>query len=294
MNRAPHPLQEKRAAVSYATQQGLSHRRACALVTLNRSTACYKAHGSDDAALVAKIAAIQAGQPRFGVRRVFVRLCKQGEEVNHKRVQRVMHVYGLQVVRRRTKKTIRTGASVPSKAEYPNHVWTVDFQEDALMGGRKLRILNILDEFTREWLAVVVGASASAKTVTGALLPLFQERGSSPVFVRSDNGGEFIADALKVLLARERAASLFIEPGRPWQNGYIESFHGRLRDELLDRESFLSIEEAQVRLEAHRHWYNRERPHSALGYRCPEEFRQDWERDQKAARPSEDQDATKA
>lgn len=294
MNRAPHPLQEKREAACYAIEQGLSQRRACDLVALNRSTACYKAHGSDDAALIAKIAAIQAQHPRFGVRRVFVRLRKEGEQLNHKQVQRVMHVYGLQVVRRRTKKTLRTGASVPCKAEYPNHVWTVDFQEDALMGGGKLRLLNILDEFTREWLAVVVGANASARTVMAALLPLFRERGSSPVFVRSDNGGEFIADALRELLAREQVASLFIEPGSPWQNGYIESFHGRLRDELLDREAFVSIAEAQARLEAHRVWYNRERPHSALGYRSPEEFRQDWERDQRAAGPSGDQDATKA
>jgi transposase InsO family protein len=205
-----------------------------------------------------------------------------------------MHVHGLQVVRTKAKKTIRTGASVPCKAEYPNHVWTVDFQEDALMEGGKLRLLNILDEFTREWLAVVAGASAAARTVMAALTPLFRERGGSPVFVRSDNGGEFIADALKELLARERTASLFIEPGSPWQNGYIESFHGRLRDELLDRETFLSIAEAQVRLEAHRLWYNRERPHSALGYRSPEKFRQDWERAQKAAPRSEDQDVTKA
>ena len=294
MNRAPHPLQEKREALSYATEKGLSQRRACALVALNRSTACYRTHGSDDAALIAKIAAIQAQHPRFGVRRVFVRLRKEGEQLNHKRVQRVMHVYGLQVVRRRTKKTIRTGASVACRAEYPNHVWTVDFQEDALIGGGKLRLLNILDEFTREWLSVIVGASASAKTVMAAFLPLFRERGRPPVFVRSDNGGEFIADALQELLVREQSASLFIEPGSPWQNGYVESFHGRLRDELLDREAFLSVAEAQVRLEAHRLWYNRERPHSALGYRSPEEFRQDWERAQKAAWTAQDQDATKA
>ena len=282
MTSAPDPLKERKEAVRYSTGRGLSQRRSCSLVALNRSTARYQSQGiqeANDADLAQKIRAIQAELPRYGVRRVFVRLCKSGETVNHKRVQRVMHVYNLQVLRRKSKKTIRTGAQVPTKAEYPNHVWTIDFQEDALIGGRKIRLLNLLDEFTREWLAVVVGASASAKTVMQALTSLFRERGT-PTYLRSDNGGEFIAGDLAALLVEAQVAAKFIDPGSPWQNGFIESFHGRLRDELLNRETFLSVKEAQVRLEVHRLWYNQEREHSALAYLSPIEFRQQWERQQ--------------
>lgn len=172
---------------------------------------------------------------------------------------------------------------MPQKAEHPNHVWAIDFQEDALIGGRKVRLLNILDEFTREWLAVVVGARASAQTVMDALTKLFQERGA-PQFLRSDNGGEFVADRLADLLARSEVTAFFIKPGSPWQNGFIESFHSRLRDELLNREAFLSVKEAQIRLEAHRLWYNQERPHSALAYLAPKAFRRKWEQAEEAKR----------
>jgi putative transposase len=281
MNGAPHPLKERREAVRYATERGLSQRRSCSLVALNRSTARYRSHGeqaADDADFAQKIRKVQAQLPRYGVRRVFVRLRKAGETANHKRVQRVMSLYKLQVVRRRSKKTIRTGAPVPGKAEHPNHVWTLDFQEDALISGRKVRLLNVLDEFTREWLAVVVGATASAKTVLEALSALFLQRGT-PTFLRSDNGGEFIAGSLAGLLAEANVDARFIDPGKPWQNGFIESFHGRLRDELLNRETFLSVKEAQVRLEAHRLWYNQDREHSSLAYLSPKEFREKWDRE---------------
>ena len=276
MNGAPEPRNEKREAVTYAVSRGLAQRRGCTLFALNRSTARYLAHGGDDTALVQSIQTLQAEQPRFGVRRIYVLLCQGDIKVNRKRVQRVMHVHNLQVIRRRTKKTIRTGARVPQRAEYPNHVWTIDFQEDALIGGRKVRVLNILDEFTREWLAVVVGASASATTVLSALQSVFRER-RAPTFLRSDNGGEFIAGSLAALLTRENVNAFFIEPGSPWQNGFIESFHGKVRDELLNRESFVSVREAQARLDRHRIWYNQKRPHSALAYLTPETYRREWE-----------------
>jgi putative transposase len=287
MNSTSSPIREKREAIHYATKRGLSERRAAVLVALHRSTARYEPRRPDDTVLVDKIKAIQTTLPRFGIRRVHNRLWRTGEIVNHKRVQRVMKEHGLMVKRTRRKKTIRTGANVPDKAEHPNQVWTIDFQEDALLGGRKVRILNILDEFTREWLAVVVGFSASARTVMGTLLPLLARRGS-PLFLRSDNGGEFVAEDLKTLLKGVGVSSRFIEPGHPWQNGFIESFHGRLRDELLDREAFVSLAETRVLLERHRVWYNRERPHSSLGYLSPEEFRQGWQQRQleAAALPS--------
>jgi len=275
MNGTSSPDKEKREAIHYATKRGLSQRRACSLVAMHRSTARYEPCRPDDTLLVERIKDIQTTLPRFGVRRVHYRLGRTGEKVNHKRVQRVMRENDLTVKRTRRKKTIRTGASVPALALYPNHVWTIDFQEDALLGGRKVRILNILDEFTREWLAVVVGLSASAKTVMGALLPLFRGRGA-PLFLRSDNGGEFVAADLKILLEASGTASRFIDPGHPWQNGFIESFHSRLRDEFLNRESFVSLSETRVRIEQHRLWYNRERPHSSLSYLSPDEFHQAW------------------
>jgi transposase InsO family protein len=279
MSAAPHPLTEKRDAVAFAKQQGLSERQACQLLALHRSTLRYQAdqaRETDETSLVEKIQAIRKVSPRFGVRRVYARLRQQGEAINHKRVQRIMQRHGLQVRRRKSKKTIRTGASIPQEATHPNHVWTLDFQEDSLLSGGKILLLNVLDEFTREWLAVVVGKEATARVVVDTLVSLFGERGK-PAFLRSDNGSAFIAGEVQALLATIGATPFFIEPGKPWQNGFVESFHGRLRDELLDREAFASLAEARVRLEEHRRWYNGERPHSALGYRSPLAFRQDWE-----------------
>jgi transposase InsO family protein len=196
-----------------------------------------------------------------------------------------MRQNGLLVKKSHRKKTIRTGATVPCKAEYPNHVWTLDFQEDALIGGKKVKILNILDEFTREWLEVVAGATTSAALVMRTLLPLFARRGT-PEFLRSDNGGEFIAGQLKQLLEEARVASYFIDPGSPWQNGFIESFHSHLRDELLNREAFATLTEIRHQLASHRLWYNQERIHSSLDYITPEEYHQAW-KDKKQERSLE-------
>lgn len=171
---------------------------------------------------------------------------------------------------------------VPCVAERPDHVWTYDFVEDALLDGRKMRILNILDEFTREWLAVKVGASMSGKAVVSVLRPVFAERGA-PAFVRSDNGSEFIAWEVREALEEVGATPAFITPGSPWQNGFVESFHGRLRDECLDREAFLTLKETQVCLEGHRTFYNERRPHSSIGYIAPAEFRRLWENTRKQA-----------
>lgn len=283
MSGTPNPLQERRQGACYAISRGLSERRACVLVNLGRSTARYASRDPDgrmDADLVEQIRTVQAKYSRFGVRRVWATLRRQGRAVNHKRVQRVMRQYQLVVVRRRKSKRIRSGASVPCQAEYPNHVWTIDFQEDALLSGRKVRILNVLDEFTREWLAVWVGGNASARIVANTLLALFADRGVPPAFLRSDNGGEFIAQEVQQLLANAGSAPWYIEPGSPWQNPFVESFHSRLRDEFLNREAFNTVSEFQVRIEACRRSYNDERPHSSLGYQTPTEFRLAWERAQ--------------
>jgi len=277
MNSAPEPLQEKREAVAYGIARGLSERGACRLVAVHRSSTRYRAHPNDDAPLIEKLRQIKAKHPRFGVRRVHWTLKKAGEAVNHKRVQRLWKQEGLAVVgRKKKRRVLRTESSPPCRAEYPNHVWSCDFLEDALLSGRKYRLLSVLDEFTRQWLALRVGFSLGSKSVIAVLEPLFVEHGA-PCFLKSDNGPEFIALELKAWLSCRGSGPLYIEPGKPWQNGHVESFGGKLRDECLEREAFVSLGEAEVCLERHRRWYNAERPHSSLGYQPPLSFKAAWQ-----------------
>lgn len=224
-----------------------------------------------DIALATELAKIKDKYPRFGIRRAHALLRADGQVINRKRVARVWQKSGFQVPQRPKKRKIRTGGTVPCQAERPNHVWSYDFQADALVSGRKLRLLSILDEFTREWLSVTVGVSLTSQAVLAALKPLFVSRGV-PCFVRSDNGSEFIAAEVQAWLQDSGSAPQYIDPGCPWQNGFQESFHGKVRDELLNREVFVSVAEAQARLEAHRRWYNQERPHSSLKYLPPNKF----------------------
>lgn len=219
--------------------------------------------------------------PRFGIRRAHALLRNSGQIINHKRVQRLWHTHGLQVLQRPKKRKIKTGRTVACLAERPNQVWSYDFQEDALLSGRKVRLLNILDEFTREWLSVTVGVSLTSQAVIAALRPLFLSRGA-PSLVRSDNGPEFIAAEVQDWLRTNGSKPHYIDPGCPWQNGFTESFHGKLRDELLDREVFASVAEAVVRLETHQRWYNEERPHSSLNYLSPAQFAWVWQQQQEA------------
>jgi len=224
--------------------------------------------------------------PRFGVPRVVVMLKAAGppfDTVNRKRIERLWRLAGLQVAcrRRQRRKQKPERSRLPCQADHPNHVWTYDFIEDALLDGRKIRILNILDECTREWVAVKAGVSMSGKAVIGVLIPLFRAR-AVPTFLRSDNGGEFIANEVREALKTAGASPAYIDPGAPWQNGFVESFHGKLRDECLDQETFLTIREAQVCLEKHRRFYNDVRPHSALRYQTPRMFKQEWEERQRS------------
>lgn len=249
-----------------------------------RSSTRYLAHPRDDQALREQLEQIKSKYPRFGSPRVHALLRADGQGINHKRVERVWHKSGLQVPQRPKKRKIKTGRGVPCQAERPNHVWSYDFQEDGLLSGRKLRLLNVLDEFTREWLSVTVGVSLTSQAVLAVLKPLFVLRGA-PTFVRSDNGPEFIATEVQAWLKESGSAPHYIDPGCPWQNGFTESFHGKLRDEFLDREVFASVQEAQVRLEIQRRWYNEERPHSSLKYVPPAAFARAWRQEQVENKP---------
>jgi putative transposase len=253
----------------------VSERRACKVISQPRMTQRYEIKQPDrDKALTTEIKKLAKRHKRYGYRMIAAKLRQSGWIVNHKRVQRIWQKEGLQVPYRRKFKKAK-GSSENScavkKAEYANHVWTYDFMGDQTEDGRKLKLLTVLDEFTRESPAIEVGRSIRAKDVIAVLEYLFMVRGA-PKFVRSDNGPEFIADKIKKWLEQKHVGTLYIEPGSPWENGYIESFNGRLRDEILDRELFYSVKEARVVVEDWRLEYNNLRPHSGLGYMTPAAF----------------------
>lgn len=211
---------------------------------------------------------------RYGYRRVWSLLRRDGFKVNRKRIHRLWRLNGLKVPQRRRKKRAlgqgSNGCAV-RKAEHKNHVWAWDFIHDRTANGRTLKWISVVDEYTRECLVLEVGRSLKAVDVIEAIAEAMKRRGA-PKHIRSDNGPEFIAGALKCWLERAKVKTLYVEPGSPWQNGYAESFHARLRDELLEQELFGSVEEA-ILLSRRWSWeYNFERPHSALGYRTPAEY----------------------
>lgn len=214
--------------------------------------------------------------PRYGYRRVWALLRGEGWEVNRKRVHRLWREAGLRVPQKAQKRS-RIGGSVGENGTvrlapaYPNHVWSYDFVFDRTEDGRPLKLLPILDEHTRECLALVVSRSITSRRVVAELDRLIAERGA-PAFVRSDNGPEFVATAVKAHLAASGSEARFIDPGSPWQNAYVESFNGKLRDELLARELFGSVTEAAVLSARYRRHYNEARPHSALDYQTPVAF----------------------
>mgnify|MGYP001364538489 CR=1 FL=1 len=208
---------------------------------------------------------------RYGYRRITALLRALGWRVNHKRVERIWRQEGLKVPKRQPKRGrlwLGDGSCVRLRPEHPNHVWAYDFVACRTQDGRQLRMLTVIDEFTRECLAIRTARHIRSDDVLGLLTELFTLRGV-PGHIRSDNGPEFTALAVRQWLGRVGARTLFIEPGSPWENGYVESFNGKLRDELLEREVFYTLREAQVLIERWRKEYNTLRPHSALGYRPP-------------------------
>ena len=254
---------------------GMSERQACRLVGQHRSTQ-RREHGvpDDEPALVRDLRSLSARHPRFGYRRVHCLLKDMGWRINAKRVQRLWRREGLKVPQRRRKRRAR-GSSANScalrKAEHPNHVWSYDFLSEVTESGRRLRILAITDEFTKECLCLHVAHSIDSKVVLGLLASIMIERGS-PRVIRADNGPEFVAEAVVTWLKRVDTEAAFIAPGSPWENGVIESFNSKLRDELLNLEILQDLQHARFLLEGYRVIYNTERPHSSLGYLTPAKF----------------------
>jgi len=253
----------------------VSERRACKVLNQPRMTQRYKTKQPDrDNAMTEEIKQLAKKHKRYGYRMITAKLRQEGWIVNHKRVQRIWRKEGLQVPYRCKFKKAE-GSSGNSccvkKAEHINHIWSYDFISDQTDDGRRLKILTVLDEFTRESLAIEAGRSIRAKDVIAVLEYLFMIR-VVPGYIRSDNGPEFIADKIRRWLSDNHVETLYIEPGSPWENGYIESFNGKLRDEVLDREVFHSVKEAKVLVESWRLEYNNHRPHSSLGYMTPAAF----------------------
>jgi len=237
-----------------------------------RSSVRYvRSHKDDEEPLSKRIVELATDYGRYGYRRITALLQADGWRVNHKRVERIWRQEGLKVPARQPKRRrlwLNDGSCVRLRPTRPNHVWSYDFVAERTSDGKALRILKIIDEHTRECLASVVARKIRASEVIETLTNLFVERGV-PEHIRSDNGPEFTASAVRDWLGRLGAKTLFIEPGSPWENGYIESFNGKMRDELLNRELFDTLLEAQVLTERWRQEYNEFRPHSALGYRAP-------------------------
>ena len=208
---------------------------------------------------------------RYGYRRITGLLHGEGWTVNHKRVERLWRREGLKVPRKQPKRGrlwLADGSCIRRRPEYWHHVWAYDFVAERTHDGRPLKILTVVDEYSRECLAIVVARRLRATDVLETLAELFATHGL-PAFIRSDNGPEFTAVLIRLWLEALAVQTLFIEPGSPWENGYVESFNGKLRDKLLDREIFYTLTEAKILIERWRRGYNTVRPHSALGYRPP-------------------------
>ena len=255
----------------------ISERRACRVLGQSRTTQRYQSQRpAADRKLLQAMRRIADRRPRFGSPRTHRLLQALGWRVNHKRVERIWQEENMQVPHKQHKRRrLPSGGSenscVRKRTEHKDHVWSYDFVADRLENGRQIRMLVVIDEFTRECLAIEVSRSFTAKQVIEVLRYLFAVRGT-PKFVRSDNGPEFVAKELRKWLDQADVKTLFITPGSPWENGYVESFNGKLRDELLNQELFLSLEEARWVVDRWRLDYNHHRPHSALDYQTPAAF----------------------
>jgi putative transposase len=282
----------KREAADYAREtHGVSRAQACGLVDLARSSYYYKAKDRGDGPLREALKKAAAKRRRWGYRRLTVVLRRAGWTDNHKRIYRVYREAGLQVPKRRKRKTAKWRGEKPVAPQRMNQRWSMDFVHDATAGGRKIRLFNVVDDFTRECLRIEVDTSLSGQRVARVLNQLLELRGK-PQALLSDNGPEFTGKALDQWAYDNGVQLQFIEPGKPMQNPYVESFNGKLRDECLNEHWFLNLDEARSIAENWRIDYNRIRPHSALNYMTPAEFAKQVENG--AIPPWGDQEGTTA
>ena len=258
--------------MEHAKQEGASERHACQLVDQPRGTQRYQpTQRNDEDALTRAIIALARQYGRYGYRRITIKLQEAGWNVGKDRVERIWRREGLKVPQRqkpRGRLWLNDGSCVRLRPERPNHVWSYDFMSAFSHDGRTVRFLNLIDEYTRECLAIYVGRRVNSNQVIEVLADAMIEHGI-PEYIRSDNGPEFVAKELRKWLARTGARTLYIEPGSPWENGYCESFNSKMRDEFLNGEIFYSLKEVRVLAERWRVYYNTQRPHSSLGYRPP-------------------------
>ena len=262
----------RREQVAYAMRRGLSQRRSCTLLQVARSALSYQSMKAEkDTPVLERMTALGAQYPRFGYRRIRVFLAREGHGMSFGRCHRLWRCARLQVPRRRPRKRIARGRPRPLAPTGANQVWSYDFVFDWCANGQQLKCLTVTDEWTREGLAIEVDGRIRSGRVIEVLSRLISERGA-PLYLRSDNGPEFVARALLKWMADQGIETALIDPGRPWQNGVAESFNGKFRDECLSLEWFLSRAQAKVVIEAWRRRYNEVRPHSSLGYLTPAEF----------------------
>jgi len=262
----------RRSQVTYATGKGLSQRRACTLLGVSRSALTYRSvRAAKDAPVLARMTALSAQYPRYGYRRIAIFLARDGHPISFGRAHRLWRLAQLQVPQKRPRKRIASGRPRPDAATGANQVWSYDFVFDWCANGQKLKCLTVTDEWTKEGLAIEVDGRIRSTGVIAVLSRLVSERGA-PLYMRSDNGPEFVSRALLKWITDQGIATALIDPGKPWQNGAGESFNGKFRDECLSLEWFRSRAEAKVLIETWRRHYNEVRPHSSLGYLTPAAF----------------------
>jgi putative transposase len=254
----------------------ISERRACGLLGVWRSSCRYREKPDRNEGLREQLTELAHQRPRFGYRRLGVLLAREGQCVNHKRLFRIYREAGLSVKRNRRKKLLRTGVSRPVLTA-PNDEWALDFVSDGLAGGRSMRVLTVVDAFTRECLALEVDTSFASERVTRVLDRVMDQRGR-PKALRMDNGPELTSRHFLAWCMDRKITANYIQPGKPVQNSHIESFNGKFRDECLNASWFPNLFEARCRIAKWREDYNSARPHSALAYRTPNDFAAQWQR----------------
>lgn len=273
----------RRQQVAFARNRGLSTRRACALFRVARSTLHYQSKlDVRDRPIIARMVELSAQYPRYGYRRVQIFLARDGHVMSTDKMHRLWRAARLQVPKRRIRRRVAASRPRPQPPMGRNHVWAYDFVFDTCANGQKIKCLAVVDEWTREALAIDVASNIRSGRVIEVLSRLVSTHGA-PKYLRSDNGPEFVSHAVLQWLANAGIETAHIAPGKPWQNGTEESFNGKLRDECLNMEWFRNRIEAATVIESWRKHYNEIRPHSSLGYLTPQQFKRQQENSTRAA-----------